>query len=77
MPREHQALIDVECVVVFVIIALKPSCPSTVCLVQTKPSFGLPSDMPLLACQPRSIARETSPGTPQIAVPRQIQRGGG
>ena len=30
-----------------------------------------------LAAHPRSIARDTSPGTPQIAVPRRIQRGGG
>jgi hypothetical protein len=46
-------------------------------LVQTKPSRVSPKATPLLPCQPRSIARDTSPGMPQIAVPRQIQRGGG
>jgi hypothetical protein len=45
--------------------------------VQTKPSLGLPRTTPLLACHPRSIARDTSEGMPQIAVPDQIQRGGG
>ena len=46
-------------------------------VVQPKPSFRSPSATPLLACHPRSIARDTSPGTAQMAVPIQIQRGGG
>ena len=51
--------------------------PSTVMPVQTKPSPGLPSDTPLWPCQPCSIAADTACGTAAIAVPRQIQRGGG
>jgi len=51
--------------------------PSTVMPVQTKPSLSLPSDTPLWPCQPCSMAADTLCGMAAIAVPRQIQRGGG
>jgi hypothetical protein len=37
--------------------------------VQTKPTRGLPSETPFSAYQPRSMARDTSLGTAQMAAP--------
>ena len=63
--------------IVFVIITFQPVLAIDALLGADETELVLSSATPLLACHPRSIARETSPGTPQIAVPRQIQRGGG
>ncbi len=51
--------------------------PSTVMPVQTKPRRSLPRETPLWPCQPCSMAADTACGMAAIAVPRQIQRGGG
>jgi hypothetical protein len=77
MPREHQPLIELERMIVLMIVAFEAILPVDALLGADEASLKSPSATPLLACQPRNIARETSPGTPQIAVPRQIQRGGG
>src|SRR6202042_3261201 len=74
---ETHALVFADVAVVFEIVTFEARAPSTVCPVQTKPSLGLPSDTPLWPCQPCSIASLTSRGIAQIAVPCQIQRGGG
>ena len=54
-----------------------PACRRPSCRCRRSPGRGLPSDTPLCPCQPCSMAADTACGTAAIAVPRQIQRGGG
>jgi hypothetical protein len=75
--RELEPFLGREIVIPLLVVSFNPGWPSTVCPVQTNPSLGLFSTTPLLACQPRSIALDTSDGIPQTAVPDHIQRGGG
>ena len=54
-----------------------PACRRPSCRCRRSPGPALPSDTPLWPCQPCSMAADTECGTAAIAVPRQIQRGGG
>jgi hypothetical protein len=65
----HEALIGFELIVVFEVVTLEPVLAVDALLGADEAEPEIAKRCAVVACQPRSIARDTSPGMPQIAVP--------